>query len=54
MEYEGMEQDEADAMKMMARHGSDVPDDTWDLRRGLDYDWSNPRSPRRDELWKNA
>jgi hypothetical protein len=38
MEFEGMDQDKAEAIKIMALHGSDVPDDTWDLPRGLDYD----------------
>jgi hypothetical protein len=37
MEYEGMEQDEAEAIKMMAIHGSNVY--TRDLPMGLDYFW---------------
>jgi hypothetical protein len=49
-----MEQDEAEAIKMMALQGSDVTNDTWDLPRGLDYDWSKPHFPRRADLWKNA
>jgi hypothetical protein len=47
MEFEGMEQDEAEAIKMMALHGSGVPDDNWDLPRGLDYEWPKPRFQRR-------
>jgi hypothetical protein len=50
MEFEGMDQDEAEAIKMMALHESDVPDDTWDRPRGLDYDWSKPHFPRRADL----
>jgi hypothetical protein len=58
MEFEGMEQDEdedeAEAIKRMALHGGNVPDDTWDLPRGLDYDWSKLYFPRISHLWKNA
>jgi hypothetical protein len=39
MEIEGLEGDEAEAIKIMALHGSNVPDDTWSLPRGYDYDW---------------
>jgi hypothetical protein len=35
MEYEGMEQDKSDAIKMMALHESDVSDNTWNLPSGL-------------------
>jgi hypothetical protein len=42
---------EADAIKMMALHGSDVPYDTWNLPRGFDYDWSKSHFPRRANLW---
>jgi hypothetical protein len=53
MEFEGMEQDEAEAINIMALHGSDVPDDTWDLPRGLNYDWSKHHFPRIDQhFWK--
>jgi hypothetical protein len=34
IEFEGMEKDEADALKMMSLHGSNVPDDTWNSPRG--------------------
>jgi hypothetical protein len=34
MEMEGLDGDEAEAIKMMALHGSNVPDDTWSLPRG--------------------
>jgi hypothetical protein len=54
MEFEGMEQDEAETIKMMALHWSDVPDNTWDLPRGLDYDWSESDFPRRADLWKKS
>jgi hypothetical protein len=39
---------------MMALHGSNVPDDTWSLPRGYDYDWSKPTYLRNPELWKTA
>jgi hypothetical protein len=39
---------------MMALHGSNVPDDTWSLPRGYDYDWSKPTFPRNPDLWKTA
>jgi hypothetical protein len=42
MEIEGLEGGEAEAIKMMALHGGNVPDDTWSLPRGNDYDWSKP------------
>jgi hypothetical protein len=45
MEYEGMEQDEADAIKMAVLHGSYVPDDTWSLPRGFDYDSQGGHPP---------
>jgi hypothetical protein len=45
---------DADAINMMALHGSDDPDDTWNLPRGCDYDWSKPHFPRKANLWKNA
>jgi hypothetical protein len=45
-----MEKDESEAIKMMALHGSDVPNKTWDLPRGLDYDWSKLHFPRRVHL----
>jgi hypothetical protein len=45
---------EADAIKMMALHGSDVPDDTWNLSREYYYDWSKNHFPRKANLWKNA
>jgi hypothetical protein len=54
MENEGMEQDKAYAIKMMAFHGRNVPDDTRDPPRGLDYYWSKPHFPRRADLWNNA
>jgi hypothetical protein len=54
MEMEGLYGDEADAIKIMALHESNVPDDTWSLPRGYDYDWSNPTFPWNPDLWKNA
>jgi hypothetical protein len=39
METEGLDGDEAGAIKMMALHGIHVPDVTWSLPRGYDYDW---------------
>jgi hypothetical protein len=35
---------------MMSLHGSNVPDDTWNLPRGVDYDWSVPNFPRDKHL----
>jgi hypothetical protein len=37
IEFEGMDKDEAEALNMMCLHGSNVPDDTWNLIRGVDY-----------------
>jgi hypothetical protein len=34
MEMEGVDGDEAEAINMMALHGSNLPDDTWSLPRG--------------------
>jgi hypothetical protein len=39
---------------MMALHGNSVPDNTWSLPRGYDYDWSTPNYPRKPILWKTA
>jgi hypothetical protein len=39
---------------MMALHRSNIPDDTWSLPRGYDYDWSKPTFPRNPDLWKTA
>jgi hypothetical protein len=39
MEMEGLDGDEAEAIKMMELHGSNLPDNTWILSRGYDYDW---------------
>jgi hypothetical protein len=50
MEMEGLYGDEAEAIKMIALHRSNVPDDTWSLPRGYDYDWSNPTFPRNQDL----
>jgi hypothetical protein len=54
MEMEGFDGDEAEAIKMMALHGSNVPDDTWSLPRGYDYNWSKPTFPRNPDLLKTA
>jgi hypothetical protein len=54
IEMEGLDGDEAEAIKIMALHGSDVPDYTWSLTRGYDYDWSKPTFPRNPDLWKTA
>jgi hypothetical protein len=54
METEGLYGDEAEAIKMMSLHRSNVPDDTWSLPRGYDYDWSKPTFPRNSDLWKTA
>jgi hypothetical protein len=35
IEFEGMDKYEAAALKMMSLHGSNVPDDTWNLPRGV-------------------
>jgi hypothetical protein len=45
---------EAEAIKIMALHGRNVPDDTWILPRGYDYDWSKPTFSRNPNLWKTA
>jgi hypothetical protein len=39
---------------MRALHGSNVPDNTWSLPRGYDYDWSTPSYPRKPDLWKTT
>jgi hypothetical protein len=49
-----MDKDEAKALKMMSLHGSNVPDDTWNLPRGVDYDWSVPNFLRDKHLWDTA
>jgi hypothetical protein len=54
IEFEGMDKDEAEALKMMSLHGSNVPYDTWNLKRGFDYDWSVPNFPRDKHLWDTA
>jgi hypothetical protein len=54
MEIEGLDGDDAEAINMMALHGSNVPNDTWSLPRGYDYDWSKPTFPRNPDLWKTA
>jgi hypothetical protein len=54
MEMEGLRDDEAEAIKMMALYGSNVPDDTWSLRRGYDYDWSTPTYLRNPDLCKTS
>jgi hypothetical protein len=54
MEMEGLDGDEAEAIKMMALHRSNIPDDTWSLPKGYDYDWSTPTFPRNPDLWKTA
>jgi hypothetical protein len=54
IEFEGMDKDEAEALKMMSLHGRNVPDDTWNLPRGVDYDWSVPNFPRDKQLWDTA
>jgi hypothetical protein len=54
IEFEGMDKDEADALKMMSHYGSNVPDDTWNLPRGVDYNWSVPNFPRDTHLWDTA
>jgi hypothetical protein len=46
MEMEGLYGDKPEAIKMMALHGSNLPDDTWSLPRGYHYDWSTPTHPR--------
>jgi hypothetical protein len=53
-EFEGMGKDEAEALKMMSLHGSNVPDDTSNLPRGVDYDWSVTNFPRDKQLWDTA
>jgi hypothetical protein len=54
MEMVGLEGDEAEAIKMMALRGSNVPDDTWSLTIGYDYDWSKPTFSMNPNLWKTA
>jgi hypothetical protein len=54
MEMEGLDGDDSDAIKMMALHRSNVPDDTWSLPRGYDYDWSKPTFQRNPDLWKTT
>jgi hypothetical protein len=54
IEIDGLDKDEADALNMMCLHGSNVPDDTWNLDRGYDYDWSQPTFERKAHLWKTA
>jgi hypothetical protein len=54
IEFEGMDKDEAEALKMMSLHGRNVPDDTWNLPRGVDYDWSVQNFPRDKHLWDTA
>jgi hypothetical protein len=54
MEMEGLGGDEVKAIKMMALHGSNVPDNTWRLPRWYDYDWSIPTYPRNPYLCKTA
>jgi hypothetical protein len=54
MKMEGLDGDEAEAIKMMALHGSNVPDDTWSLPRGYYYDFSKHTFPRNPDLWKTA
>jgi hypothetical protein len=54
LETEGLDGDETEAIKMMALHVRNLPDDTWSLPRGYDYDWLKPASPRNSELWKTA
>jgi hypothetical protein len=52
VEVEGLDGDEAEEIKIMALNGSNVPDYTWSLSRGYDYDWSKPTFPRNPDLWK--
>jgi hypothetical protein len=54
IEFEGMDKDEAEALKIMSLQGINVPDDTWNLPRGGDYDWSFPNFPRDKHLWDTA
>jgi hypothetical protein len=54
MEMKGLDGDEAEAIKMMAFHGSNVPDDTWSLPGRYNYDWSKPTFTRNPDLWKTA
>jgi hypothetical protein len=54
IEMKGLDGDEVEVVKMMALPGISVPDDTWSLTRGYDYDWSKPSYPRNPELWKTA
>jgi hypothetical protein len=51
IEFEGIDKDEAEALTMMSLHGSNGPDDTWNLPRGVYYDWSVPNFPRDKHLW---
>jgi hypothetical protein len=54
IEFEGMDKDETEALKMMSLHGNNVQNDTWNLPRGVDYDWSVPNFPRDKKLWDTA
>jgi hypothetical protein len=54
IEMEGLYCDEAEAIKMMALFGINVPGDTWSFPREYDYDLSKPSYPRNPELWKTA
>jgi hypothetical protein len=49
-EFEGIDKDEVEALKMMSLHGSNVPYDTSNLPRAVDYDWSVPNFPRDKHL----
>jgi hypothetical protein len=42
MDMERLEGDEAEAIKMMTLHRSNVPNNTWNLSTGYDYEWSKP------------
>jgi hypothetical protein len=54
MEMEGLYGDDTEVIKMMALHGSNVPNNTSSLPRGYDYDWSKPTFPRNPDLCKTA
>jgi hypothetical protein len=54
IEMEGLDGDEAEVIKIMSLHGSNVPDYTWSLPRWYNYDWSTPTYPRNPEVWKTA
>jgi hypothetical protein len=51
IDIEGLDGDKAEVIKMMALHRSNVPNNTWSLPRGYDYDGSKPNYPRKPELW---